>query len=470
MPSVVLDGIRTHHFRTEPAGDAAETIAELVDALARTTPGPEALAALHERLTEQQALSIADDLVAELSRRRSPRDGLHRVARYLAEHGTRREPVKIGVVLLGVSGGERDRDLLLLLGVLEELTLYAVVALGRTQPDRWRATFELAQRVRGWGRIHAVERLKGCDDQDVKDWLLREGFRNGVMNEYLAHLAATTGGLFSALRGDDVDDALLDGAGAILAALAMGGPAEDLRDYDDALPALHRYAELMAGAEPSLRRLDDLLTIAALTKEPDPGWPADQVVTARFRTLLERPAWGDVVRGVLADPADEYAFNVALSCAGRLGLPVLPDAMAWLENDPLNGYVWQWVLRHAGPDTVTDVTYLAERLIPLDGVDTGPDRNAGFGPAHAAERALEVVVGGLTRHPGAGLTLLRAALASRVIQLRRAAFRTLAAWPPDSRPDRALDWVDTAARRESNDELRDEMTVFLIEAASRPAD
>jgi hypothetical protein len=270
MPSVVLDGIRTHHFRTESAGDAAETIADPVDALARTTPGPGALTALHERLTEQQALSIADDLVAELSRRRSPRDGLHRVARYL--------------------------------------------------------------------------------------------------------------------------------------------------------------------------------------------------------TLLERPVWGDVVRGVLAGPADEYAFNVALTCAGRLGLPALPDAMAWLESDPLNGYVWQWVLRHADPGTVTGVTDLAERLIPLDGVGTGPDRKAGFGPAHAAERAFEVVIGGLTRHPGSGVTLLRTALASRVIQLRRAAFRTLAAWPPDSRPDPALGWVDTAAHRESNDELRDEMTVFLIEAASRPAD
>ena len=404
MPSVVLDGIRTHHFRTEPAGDAAETIADLVDALARTTPGPDALAALHERCAEQQALSIADDLVAELSRRRSPRDGLHRVARYLAEHGTRREPVKIGVVLLGVAGGEHDRDLLLLLGALEELTLYAVVALRKTQPDRWRATFELAQRVHGWGRIHAVERLKGCEDQDVKDWLLREGFRNGVMNEYLAHIAATTGCLYSALLDDDVDDALLDGAGAILAALAMGGPAEDLRDYDDALPALHRYAELMTGAEPDLRRLDDLLTIAGLTKEPDSGWSADQVdgLAARFRTVLERPAWYDVVRGVLADPDDEYAFNVALSCAGRLGLPVLPDAMAWLESDPLNGYVWQWAIRHADPATVTGVTELAERLIPLDGVGTGPDRNAGFGPAHAAERAFEVVLGGLERHRAPG--------------------------------------------------------------------
>ncbi|WP_345472712.1 hypothetical protein [Actinoallomurus oryzae] len=135
--------------------------------------------------------------------------------------------------------------MLLLLGALEELTLYAVVALMKTQPDRQRAVYELARWVKGWGRIHAVERLEGSDDPEIKAWLLREGFRNDVMNEYLAHLAATTGDLYTALLGPDVDKALFEGAGGILAALALGGPAKDMTDYDDGVPTMHRYAELV---------------------------------------------------------------------------------------------------------------------------------------------------------------------------------------------------------------------------------
>jgi hypothetical protein len=72
------------------------------------------------------------------------------------------------------------------LGELEEFTLYAVVALLNTQPGRQRAVFDLARRVTGWGRIHAVERLKDCDDPDVKAWLLRDGFRNDVMDEVVS--------------------------------------------------------------------------------------------------------------------------------------------------------------------------------------------------------------------------------------------------------------------------------------------
>jgi hypothetical protein len=147
-----------------------------------------------------------------------------------------------------------------------------------TQPDRQRAAYELAQRVKGWGRIHAVERLKGCDDPEIKAWLLREGFRNGVMNEYLAHLAATTGDLYPALLEPDVDEALLDGAGGILAALALGGPAQDMTDYDDAVPAMHRYAELAGEAGPTLSRLDHLLTVARFVSRSDEGftWPANE--------------------------------------------------------------------------------------------------------------------------------------------------------------------------------------------------
>ena len=56
-------------------------------------------------------------------------------------------------------------------------------------------------------------------------WLLREGFRNEVMNEYLAHLAATTGDLYTALLDPEPDEALLDGAGGIIDALCAAGGA-----------------------------------------------------------------------------------------------------------------------------------------------------------------------------------------------------------------------------------------------------
>lgn len=471
LPSVVLDGVRTHHFGTEPALASAIEIADLLERLLAAPTGQADMEGLHERLAGETAVNIADDLVRELRQRRLPRRRLRAVARWLAEHGTRRDTVKLGIVMLGVAGDERDRELLLLLGALEELTLYAVVALARTQPDPRRAAYDLARRVSGWGRIHAVERLKGCDDPEIKAWLLRDGFRNGVMYEYLAHIAATTGDLYSALLDAGPGDAaLLDGAGAILTALAGGGPAEDMSDYPEAVPAMHRFAELAAEAEPTLTRLDHLLSIARVPEWTDEemSWPDGEPdrLAARYAALLDRPVWRDVVRAELTRAADEYRFNVALSCAPRLGVTALPHAMARLEHDPFNGYVWQWVLGHAGAGEIAEVTALAERLLPLGRIGTGPERNVGFGAGHLPDHAIETVISGLGRHPGTGLTLLRAALAGRIIQLRRAAVRSLSSWPDGSVPGEAVAWIDAAARDEPDASLRDELAVLLIRAAS----
>ncbi len=148
-------------------------------------------------------------------------DRLREIGRWLAQHGTRRDAVVPGIVLIGLGGAERDRELLLLLGSLEDLAVYATTALGRTQSDRDMAIFELAWRVRSWGRIHAVQRLEGTTVPEINDWLLRKGFRNAIGDEYLAHIAATTGGLVDVLMKPEVDDELLDAAGDILAALSI---------------------------------------------------------------------------------------------------------------------------------------------------------------------------------------------------------------------------------------------------------
>src|SRR5258708_2538778 len=44
-------------------------------------------------------------------------------------------------------------------------------------------------------------------DPKSLDWILREGFRNSVMDEYLAYLAATRGGVLDRLRSDYLDGA-----------------------------------------------------------------------------------------------------------------------------------------------------------------------------------------------------------------------------------------------------------------------
>ena len=50
----------------------------------------------------------------------------------------------------------------------------------RTWKDGNNEIWNLAKRVHGWGRIHAIEQLEP-ETNDIRRWLLTDGVRNEVM-------------------------------------------------------------------------------------------------------------------------------------------------------------------------------------------------------------------------------------------------------------------------------------------------
>ncbi len=103
-----------------------------------------------DRLADVRGPAEIDRLVSSIRAGRPPRERLETLARWLCRNGTTRAPVKAGIALLGVSGDTDDKDLIIRLGVLEELTLYSLVALRNLLPDSEDAVFDLAQQVDGW--------------------------------------------------------------------------------------------------------------------------------------------------------------------------------------------------------------------------------------------------------------------------------------------------------------------------------
>lgn len=456
MPSVVLDSVRAKHFGIGQDSDAVAGLARRIADLA--VPGLDlttgldtdfgAAQELHDWLAGggADALRTADRIGPALKERGVRRGPVGAIGRWLAETGTHRAAVKTGIVLVGLAGDTRDRELLLLLGSLDEFTLYAAVALRRTLDEPDQALHALARSVTGWGRIHAVERLQGTQDPAIKGWLLRDGFRNGVMNEYLAPLAATTGGLLDALLepADRIDEALLEGAGDILATLAdgEGGPTTGLREYPDAVPALGRYAELAATAPRTLTRLGALLSIERYVRlaAPDGDWePAAVTELARgYAALLALPGWDELVLTHLSDPV-RPDFGLGIWVAGRRGLRPVRQILDHLEHEPLDAHAWHHLLRDARPADLPPILAAAERLLPLAELANGPGDDLGLGRDRIADRVLEPIVQSLAHHPGHGWPVLRAALLNRVTRNRRAARRALRSWPPGSLPPEAVE-------------------------------
>jgi hypothetical protein len=486
-----LDGVMGRHTQVEDERLRAKQIVKAVrDLLAQTTPGH--LEHLTRLLTRAPVLGVLDDVLAELvGNGELDPDRFHELALFLVRAAPDREVVKLGISMLGVLVGCDERETLLTIGRHEEFTLFSAVALASTLESADRELWTLAKSVRGWGRIHAVERLSDTCDPEIRAWLVRDGFRNDVMDEYLAHTCAIAGDLAGALEADIVDDQLIDGAAGIFAALLNGGPAEDIEDYEDApraaaaylrhlsrrpehrpLELVHRLVaeQLREFIGPVGDELEDDETLREL------GWTLEirAAVLDMCERVAERPEWVGLVNAGLEAESLE-TFHQADAAAQLLGIDAWPHHLRRVQANPRNSPSWFRLVQTEDPARFQEALQLARTLLPLDEIASGPAQEAGLGTEFDAHDTLLVVVQSLVdrmEQPGPveglehddGLDLLEVALQSPVTRVRRGALQVLAAWADPSSDSAIASLLERSLAREVDAELAADIEKLLTRA------
>jgi hypothetical protein len=390
--------------------------------------------------------------------------------RYLAIRSDDQANVKFGILLIELSGEESDRRTLELLATHDEFTLYAAVALTHLVSDPEQTLWNVAKQVHGWGRVQVVERLTGTQNRDIQAWMLRDGFRNNVMDEYLAGICAKTGKLHEALKPAHVDGALLDGAADILKALVLGGPADSIDDYLHAPEAVRRYLE-HAGQVQDLD-LAHLLCVARLKHflSDEDGWEQrlskGWTIKERDRLLvmcsglINRPEWKDKIsRGLKSE--DNRIFYQADSAAQQLGICTRDIHFDKVRAAPLKSSSWYRLLQQTDEAQIEEVLDFAAGALPLEQIATGPTDSLGFGERYEAHRALDWILQDLKRFPELGWSFLRAGMQSPVTRNRNMALNALLEWPRTAWPDDAEWLLGRAFQAEPNGSLRDRLRKAL---------
>lgn len=460
------DGVMSHHAggQGDDPGPTDKILAAVRDYC--VSPTAQNKLAAYQILRDGEPLSLIDPVLSRIRRT----DGitpnrLYDLAHSLATESPDRNPVKFGLGFLGIYAAEHHREVLMTLGRHDEFTLYAAVAL-RNNPDAAAAEgdlWELARSVHGWGRVHTVERLADTQDARIKDWMLRDGFRNSILNEYLAYTCATTGGLLAALSADDVDDDLLLGGGEILAALINGGPAQSIADYDDAPAAVEHYLRHVA-RRPSA--LSQLLTVERIRTFLE-GFPADDesesssrwtpqtraALLATCREIAGRPLWTDLVRRDQV-ATDEQTFHNAREAAKTLKIDLWPRLIDRLRAAPDQAGRWYDAAEVADVSRIDDVIRLARESLPLGQIATGPRIESGMGPAFGPHSCLDYLLQRLKDFPGHGGDLLLIGLRSPVIRNRHLSLNALAAWPRATWPAGTREALEAARAAEPEDKVR----------------
>jgi hypothetical protein len=469
-----VDGVMNHHgFEPDTLGTQQtrdEIVSTVKKLLSRSTS--ENLSALYSLIRGEKLLSEVGELEQSISEKLMPRSKLRLAAlgRFLATMGDEPETVKFGIVLTGMSGNESDRAILELLATHDEFTLYAAQALSRVVSDPEQTLWGVAKRVHGWGRIQTVELLRGTQNREIQAWMLRDGFRNHVMNEYLACICAETGKLHEALKPNHIDAELLDGAADILRALVVGGPAESMDGYYEAQEAIRGYLRHVANSQNlglkhllCISRLNGFLTDSdGWTERHAKGW--SEQIRAQLRTqcaiLMERTEWVARVKLGLSSQNNQ-TFYEADSAAKELSISTWDVHFARVRASPLQSSSWYRLITQTGEDRLDEVLSFAESALPLDRIASGPSDSLGFGKKYEAHRALGWILQDLRRFPERGWSFIKTGLQSPVTSNRNMALNALMRWPRASWPDEA-EWVlAKALREEPRDNLKERLKKAL---------
>jgi hypothetical protein len=470
-----LDGAFGHHGGTDESKASAKMLHRAI-AVVLDDPSDRKLRLLYEQLAQASALALADHLVEEIVEKQSLNaDRLAQLAVWIAKNAPDREAVKLALALLGLLPAANERELLMTLGRHEEFTLYSAVALTNTcGAEADRPLRELAEHVDGWGRIQIVERLAKTEDPAIKRWLVREGYKNSVMYEYVAYTCAVAGGLLRELQQLSVDSALLTGAGDIIVALIAGGPAENMDDYADGAAVVQRYVHHLQGHPKAIAQLTVLGRIRTFLRE-EADWTARAArgwstglrssLEDKVAELTAAATWTDLVHEGLASD-DPGTFGAADLAAREIGLDTWDHHFSRLEKGIDTG--WYFVMQTDDTARVERVLALGERLIPLDSLATGPSESHGLGAAWTNHGHLDFILQDLRRFPGKGWRFIQVGLRSPVVRNRNMALRALSAWERDTWPSNAQGLLEQALGLEPNQSVREGIETLLAGKKMEP--
>lgn len=461
------DGIVSHHLGRNPE-QLAERLGRIERALEKLVlkANNENLKELYEAVTKESVYAIADDLAQRIAERfPSQLEQMAAVGRYFAAGADQREATKFGIILLSLAGDSSDLGLLQALAGHDEFTLFAAIALSRLVDDPEQCVWRLAQKVQGWGRVHLVERLDGTTNPEIQDWMLREGFRNHVMDNYLAEICARNGKLEEALQRSAVDLPLLDSAADLLSALLEGGPSAGIDDFRHAPEVVEGYLQQLS-KQPSLN-LKHFLTVDRMLqylndkksqgRRLDNGWTTQlrYDLQSRCETILARESWPSKIEEGLVS-SDHLTFHMAETAATRLGWNTWDIHFKRVQKAPL-GDSWFRLMQLTNEANIDQVLAVGADILPLQAIATGPADAMGIGKGFEPHGVLDYILQELPRFPGRGWPFIKTGLQSPVVRNRNFALTALRGWPRESWPGDAFKLLREAERLEPNQGLKERM-------------
>lgn len=468
-------GLMDAMFSSTDSVDSKSRINELSKLLKKIalTDNKESKSKFYQLITsDENVIGIIDDFLQKIvSLSLAVEPYLFNFAKDLAFKTKHRNSVKFGLAIIGLCQNKSVTKEIKILGLHDEFTIFSTVALTNISDNIVNDLWELAKKVDGWGKIQLVDRLAKMKLLDEhKDWLIREGYKNCIMFEYLAYSCAINGDLHTKLQQTSIDNKLFKSTGEIIDALIAGGPAEDVFDYEYAALTIEnfiRHAKIMVNG------ISDFLTLNRIKgflienqddfgKQKMNGW-SEEIISGclvNIDKILKSHDWETPTLAALKS-TDNVVFWKAKQAAEKLNIDIWETVWARLLNNPLDSSAWYDVTYYAKLENVDTIINFAIETIPLEELATGPKDCLGVGIKYIQYQPLDSIITFLENYPKKGEQLIITGLNSPVTRNRYMSIRTLNIWKSGNWSEAIREQLEKLKKIEPDKNIKDNIERLL---------
>ena len=271
------------------------------------------------------------------------------------------EVIKFCLCVLEIIKLETEKDTIekvKILALSDEFTLYCLNILKNLKNSN-EEIFEIAKKVKGWGRIYSIKYLKVTNDE-IKEWILEEGCHNYIIPAYTAYTCAKKINLVEILNEDKISSKKFNDISYLMNALLDEEAITGISNLEDRELLIERYlekAKTLASTE------EDYYAVITLKEYIKNNKEINNELIKICDEILNSENTRNNVKELLKEG---YGYNIAK----YLGIDIDKYILEYLQDNPLkNPYI---VFNISERENMEKLVSLIEKKLTLEKLEGAP--------------------------------------------------------------------------------------------------
>ena len=361
-----------------------------------------------------------------------------------------KESIKFSLSVLLLMRIEKDvkaMEIIKTLALSDEFTLFCLDIIARLENSN-EEIFEIAKKVKGWGRVHSISYLEATNDE-IKDWLLEEGCHNEIDSAYTALTCAKKINLLELLEEENISNKKFNDISYLITALLDEGPASGISSLEHKEILIERYlkkAKYLSSTENDYRAV---MMIKEYIKD-------DKKINNNFIKICNEILNSEkTVNNIKELMKKGYSYDIAK----YIKIDIDSYVLEYLQSNLLkNPYI---IYDISKKENIEKLILLVERRLPLEKMKGFPTDKINF--INQEFTVLDVVVRTLENFEGIGKNLIICALNSPYVEVRYGGANTLQKWKDTGYifPNEIIENIKNLEKIEVDDELKEKLNKLI---------